>query len=167
MPEIWDAYLADGTLAGCDLVRGKPLPEGLYHLVTEILVRHVDGDYLLMHRDPSKPNFGGWYEGTAGGSALKGEDALTCAFRELREETGIVAESLTPIGQYTSHDTHYRSYLCITDCAKDSITLQPGETDAYKWLTEAEYIAFVRSENFLPNQRQRLTPYLKSIGYLE
>ncbi len=57
--EIWDAYYADTTLAGRDLVRGEPIPEGLHHLVSEILVRHTDGDYLLMQRDPRKPNYGG------------------------------------------------------------------------------------------------------------
>ena len=77
--EIWDAYFFDGTLAGQDLIRGEPISDGLYHLVSEILVRHIDGDYLLMQRDPRKPNYGRFFEATAGGSALKGEDALTCA----------------------------------------------------------------------------------------
>ena len=45
-------------------------------MVCEILVRHTDGDYLLMQRDFRKSNFGGYYEATAGGSALKGEDKL-------------------------------------------------------------------------------------------
>ena len=92
--EIWDGYTADGTLAGRDLVRGEPIPEGIYHMVCQILVRHRDGDYLLMQRDYGKPNFGGCYDATAGGSALKGEDAVTCARRELLEETGISAETL-------------------------------------------------------------------------
>ena len=52
--EIWDGYLNDGTLANQDLVRGEPIPKGLYHLVSEILVRHVDGDYLLTRRDIRK-----------------------------------------------------------------------------------------------------------------
>ena len=38
--EIWDGYLQDGRKAGVDLVRGKPVPAGLYHLVSEVLVRH-------------------------------------------------------------------------------------------------------------------------------
>ena len=29
MMEIWDGYTADGTLAGRDLVRGEPIPEGI------------------------------------------------------------------------------------------------------------------------------------------
>ncbi len=49
--EIWDGYFIDGTLANQDLIRGEKIPNGLYHLVCDILVRHVDGDYLLMQRD--------------------------------------------------------------------------------------------------------------------
>ena len=35
--EIWDGYLIDGTLANQDLTWGKPIPKGLYHLVSKIL----------------------------------------------------------------------------------------------------------------------------------
>ena len=52
--EIWDGYNPDGTLAGIDLVRGEPIPEGIYFMTVEILVRHTDGDYLLMQRDHTK-----------------------------------------------------------------------------------------------------------------
>lgn len=103
--EIWDGYWEDGSLANIDLVRGEPIPNGIYHMVCEILVRHTDGDYLLMQRDFRKSNFGGYYEATAGGSALKGEDKITCAKRELFEETGIEANSLEEIGRYISSDT--------------------------------------------------------------
>lgn len=51
------------------LVRGEKIPDGLYHLVSEIIVRHIDGTYLLMQRDINK-HYGGWWEATAGGSAL-------------------------------------------------------------------------------------------------
>lgn len=55
--EIWDAYLEDGALAGCDLIRGSQIPFGLFHLVCEVIVRHKDGSYLLMQRDYNKINF--------------------------------------------------------------------------------------------------------------
>lgn len=90
MMEFWDGYFRDGTRANIDLIRGDVLPDGLYHLVCEVLVQHKDGDYLLMKRDLSKRNYGGYYEATAGGSALKGEDKMACIKRELLEETGIV-----------------------------------------------------------------------------
>jgi len=165
--EIWDAYLADGSLAGCDLVRGEPIPQGLYHLVSDILVRHRDGDYLLMQRDPRKPNYGGCFEATAGGSALKGEDAYACAKRELREETGIADGELTPIGRYVHRDTIYIQYLCVTGQDKASVTLQEGETVAYRWLTEGEFAAFVNSELMIPRQRERYRTYYEQMGYLK
>ena len=165
--EIWDAYLPNGTLAGCDLIRGEPIPNGLYHLVSEILVRHADGEYLLMQRDPRKPNYGGYFEATAGGSALKGEDAYCCAKRELREETGIDAGILTNIGRFVSHDTIYENFLCITDCEKDSVKLQEGETVSYKWISEAEFVDFVNSDSMIDVQFQRYLPHLKQMGYIK
>lgn len=164
--EIWDAYLRDGTPADRDLIRGEPIPEGLYHLVCDILVRHTDGDYLLMLRDPAKPNYGGWYEATAGGSALKGENSLTCALRELQEETGITPTELTRLGECIIRDTIYHQYLCVTDQAKGSITLQPGETSGYQWLSEEAFAAFVNSGDMIPSQRERFRGYLIRMGYL-
>ena len=164
--ELWDGYLADGTLANCDLVRGEPIPQGLYHLVCEILVRHMDGEYLLMRRDPRKPNFGGYYEATAGGSALKGEDKLTCAKRELLEETGISTMDLMEIGRYISHDTIYYNYLCVTDCEKTSVSLQEGETVSYKWVSENDFIAFVNSDEMIDIQKERYHKYFLKIGYV-
>ncbi len=41
-----------------------------YHLVCDIIVRHSDGTYLLMQRGYRKP-YGGMWEASAGGSALR------------------------------------------------------------------------------------------------
>ena len=87
--EYWDAYDKDlNKIDGITLVRGEPIPENVYHLVCETVVKHVDGTYLLMQRDFNK-HLGGLWELTAGGSALSGETPLECAVRELMEETGI------------------------------------------------------------------------------
>ena len=163
--ELWDGYLVDGTLANRDLIRGEPIPPGLYHLVCEILVRHTDGEYLLMRRDMRKPNYGGYYEATAGGSALKGETKLPCAIRELQEETGIVSNDLTEIGRSTSHDTIYYNFLCVTDCDKSSITLQEGETISYKWVPESDFIDFINSSEMIDSQRIHYHDYFVEMGY--
>lgn len=163
--EIWDAYLSDGTPAGQRLVRGEPIPAGLYHLVCEILVRHTDGDYLLMQRDLRKQGYPGYWEATAGGSALMGEDALSCARRELREETGIAGGTFTEIGRCVSRDTIYLQYLCVTDGDKAAVTLQEGETIAYRWVTEAVFAEFVNSVGMIDTQRERYQPYLRRMGY--
>ena len=164
--ELWDAYLPDGTLAGRDLVRGEPIPEGLRHLVSEILVRHADGDYLLMQRDPRKTNYGGCFEATAGGSALKGENAERCAWRELWEETGIRSGQLTKIGRFVSHNTIYEIFFCVTDCDKNSIQLQDGETVSYKWISESSFVDFIRSGAMIQPQLLRYHACFKQLGYI-
>lgn len=165
--EIWDGYYKDGTLANVDLIRDNTIPDGLFHLVCEVLVRHIDGDYLLMQRDFTKPNYGGYYEATAGGSALKGEDEISCAKRELFEETGICSDSFTLIGKTIAKETIYYNFLCITDCDKTSISLQDGETVAYKWVNETEFIAFVNSAEMIETQKQHYLHYFEEKGYVD
>ena len=146
--ELWDAYNSNfEKIDGLTLVRGEAIPDGVYHIVCHVLVRHIDGTYLLMKRDPRKtyPNM---WEASAGGSALQGETALESAFRELREETGIVATELKELDNDCDDRTHNANfrYLCVTDCKKDSIKFQEGETCDYKWAPAQEILSLTESE---------------------
>lgn len=165
--EIWDGYRKDGTLAQVDLTRGEAVPDGLYHLVCEIIVEHQDGSILAMKRDPRKPNHPGAWETTAGGSALKGEDALHCAQRELYEETGIAASTLTLLGREVSDPTHSIFYMYRAEIAgeKPKITLQPGETVDYRWILPEEFPEFA-VHDMIPSQRRRYRGFLVERGYL-
>ena len=112
-----------------------------------------------MRRDPRK-HYGGLWEATAGDSALRGEAPLDCARRELREETGIRAEALRELGRVRSANTHYVEFLCETDWPKDGVTLQEGETVAYRWVSREEFrslrngeLVTRRVQGFLPELR--------------
>ena len=136
--ELWDAYDRDfKKIQGVTLVRGEAIPEGFFHLVCEIIVRHIDGSYLIMQRDKRK-HLGGMWEATAGGSALQGEAPVTCAARELHEETGITSDNLVEIGRVLHHN-HKSFYV-------DSIVLQEGETSNYKWITADRLLKLSRDE---------------------
>lgn len=167
--EIWDGYNRDGSLAGIDLVRGEKLPQGVYHLVCDVIVRNTDGDYLLMQRDFRKKKYGGEFEAGAGGAALKGEDKWACVKRELREETGIECEEFVEVGVDINDKNQCIFYLfvCTTDCDKDAITLQEGETIDYKWISEAEFIKLVNSGEMIAGQRRRYAEYFEKIGYIK
>ena len=59
--ELWDAYDRDmKKIENMILFRDKGVPDGFYHLVSEILVRHTDGSFLVMQRDMSKHLGGKW-----------------------------------------------------------------------------------------------------------
>ena len=166
--EIWDGYYKDGTLANIDLIRGETISKGLYHLVCEVLVRHTDGDYLLMQRDLNKDIYPGFYEATAGGSALNGENKFDCIKRELFEETGIVCDDFKEFACYVFDDDNclFHCFLCTTDCDKNNIKLQKGETISFKWICEKEFIQFVNSDKMIDTQKRRYTNWLKEKGYL-
>lgn len=146
--EIWDCYDSNlNRIEGMTLIRGENIPDGFFHLVCDILVKHTDGSYLLMQRDSHK-HFGGMWEATAGGSALQGETPLECAVRELREETGIACEELTEVGRVVSNANHsiYVEFLCVTSRNKDEIILQKGETSDYKWVSREELVNMTQEE---------------------
>lgn len=139
--EQWDAYDKNfNKIKNRILIRGERITEGFFHLVCEILVKHKDGTYLLMQRDFNKDHYGGMWEASAGGSALSGESPMECALRELKEETGITALELVEVGRVVNEHNHslYVEYLCKTDCSKESVTLQSGETVDYQWVTGEE-----------------------------
>ena len=146
--EVWDAYNKEfEKIEGMTLIRGETIPDGVYHLVSDVIVRHADGTYLLMQRD-SRKHFGGMWEATAGGSALTREGPLACAIRELREETGIESEALTEVGRVVNdhNQTLYVEFLCVTDCEKEQVTLQEGETSAFRWVTKDELVSMKKDE---------------------
>ncbi|MBO6061087.1 MAG: NUDIX domain-containing protein [Clostridia bacterium] len=148
MAELWDAYGAGLTpIAGRTLTRGEQIPEGVFHLVSDVIVRHADGSWLLMQRAPEK-KFGLMWEATAGGSALCGETPLECARRELYEETGIRTNELIEVGRVETAPgrTIYVEFKCVTEADKNSVRLQKGETVAYRWVTTEELKAMKKAE---------------------
>lgn len=167
--ELWDAYDRNGVKTGETLVRDEPIPEGRYHLVCEVLVRHVDGDYLCMIRSRKKPNYPLYPECTAGGSALKGDSPRDCIRRELREETGIECDDFEEVNVTVRecYATIFHSYVCTVNWPKDQITLQEGETEAFQWLTEAQFIELLNSDRMIPGQPQRMEGWFRRMGYLK
>ncbi|MBQ9080817.1 MAG: NUDIX hydrolase [Clostridia bacterium] len=167
--EIWDAYTRDGVLTDKKLIRGEPIGDGLYHIVCEVLVRHADGSYLCMKRAESKPAYPGYYETSAGGSATVGETPLMCIKRELFEETGIVCDDFIQVAHTIVDRSHtiYHTYVCTVDIDKSSVILQDGETVAYKWMDEDEFIEFINSDDVIQHQKQRFMPYFSECGYIK
>ncbi len=167
--EIWDSYDENEIRTGETYERGQRLPLGRYHLVCEVLVRHKDGDYLLMRRSPCKKVYPNCLEATAGGSALVGEGPIDCIKRELFEECGIPCEEFVRVGHIFDVERRaiFHSFICTVDCDKESVRLQDGETCGYLWVGEKEFISYLNSPEVIPTQKERYTDYFKKIGYIE
>lgn len=51
--------------------------------------------------------------------------------------------------------------MCVTDCDKESVTLQEGETIAYKWLSEKEFLRFIDTNDYVMVHKDRIMIYFK------
>ncbi len=126
--ELWDVYDAAGRRTGHSHRRGDALCPGEYHLCVHVWMRNSRGEYLLTKRAPEKSLAGLWE--TTGGSALFGEDSLTAALREVREETGL---QLDPAGAERLFRFGGEHYFCDVwlfrlEFRPEEVVLQPGET---------------------------------------
>ena len=83
-------------------------------------------------------------------------------------ETGICSEEFQLVAHTIIDETHciFDSYVCTTDWEKDKITLQVGETIAYKWISEAEFREFVNSEEMIDTQKLRYENYFREKGWI-
>ena len=148
--ELWDVYDAHRRPTGKVIHRGDDLAPGEYHLVTHIWIRHPSGRLLLTQRDKSK-GFGGLWECT-GGSALAGEDSLTAALREVREETGLdlAPESGTVALTVTREDCICDVWLFDHDFALEDIVFQPGETCGARLADRQEILSMNADGTLVP-----------------
>ncbi len=87
--ELWDILDEDGNATGRTIMRGNELKEDEYHLVVHIWIINNKGEILIQKRSEHL-EFAPGVWATTGGSAIKGEDSITAACRETKEELGIV-----------------------------------------------------------------------------
>ena len=126
--EIWDTYDEYRRPTGRTHRRGDELPAGEYHVVVHAWIENSQGEFLLTKRAPNKgyPNM----RECTGGSALAGDDSLTSAVREIKEETGldVLPEDGRLVMTQRRRDCFDDIWLFHKDFSLDEIVFQPGET---------------------------------------
>ena len=137
--ELWDLYDAQGNKTGRTMRRGEAIPAGLYHLGVHIWPMNSRGELLIQRRAPSvrwKP--GSWC--VTGGCAVSGEDDLTAALRELREELGYGArpQELQRIAFLRRSNAFCGVFALRCDWRERDFTLQSEEVSAVAWRTREQ-----------------------------
>ena len=148
--EVWDLYDEQGQKTGetWERSRAREIPEGKYHIVCDILIRHQDGDFLLTLRDPNKDIYPGCLEASAGGSALAGETPEDAACREMLEETGLKADQLKLIGITRKPKSRSVIYAYLA---------------TVKWVDAPAFLRMIQEEPVLKIQYPRYKPYLDTL----
>lgn len=148
--EIWDLYDEDRRPTGRTQRRGDRLKDGDYHLCVHVWMRSSRGEFLITRRSPNK-GFPNMWE-TTGGSALAGDDSLTAALREVREETGLTLDARCGRVLFTVRGDHYICdvWLFQQDFDLGDVVLQPGETCGVKYADLEEIQRLCDSGQFVP-----------------
>lgn len=124
--------------------------EGSFRTAVCCFVQREDGKFLLTRRAPEKDNPGLW-ECTSGGVDM-GEDSCTAACREVKEETGIDVTGCRPyyMGSDITEKILFDNWLFYVQ-GEPEVTLQKGETDAYRWVTEEEVYELAKAGLTVPD----------------
>jgi len=148
--ELWDLYDKDRNPLGRTHRRGDAMGEGEYHVVVHIWLRNAKGEFLLSKRSPDK-NWPLVWECT-GGSALAGEDSLTAAMREVREELGITLDpDAGRLAYHADRDDYFGDiWLFDTEFDLSKVKLQDGETVDARIATLDEIRSLLAEGRFIP-----------------
>jgi len=143
MAELWNIRDKNGNVTGRFHERGKPMGKDEYHLEVCVWIVNDNGEFLISQRSPNKsyPNI---WECT-GGNAVAGDDSLTTALKEVKEELGI---SLEP---QNGRILHHRLPCSNPECHGlvdiwlfrqnvdiSTVTLAPDETSNVMWASREE-----------------------------
>ena len=127
---------------------------GEYHLVVHVWIINDKGEYLIAQRTPNKP-FPNMWE-CVGGSAVAGDDSLTTALKEVKEELGVLLEPQngTLFEQYKRHFSNKSGdfvdvWLFSQNIHISNITLAPNETCDAMWATTNEINRMIDEGTFV------------------
>ncbi|MBE5810828.1 MAG: NUDIX domain-containing protein [Clostridiales bacterium] len=146
--ELWDLYTRDREPTGEIHIRGEKLPPERYHLVVHVWIRNSRGEWLISQRAASRPTFPLMWE-SVGGSVTAGEDSLTGAIREAKEEVGVDLDpTLGKLVNSTVRE-HFQDikdvWVFLYDGEIDLRNATTDEVADMRWMTVAEIRALYES----------------------
>jgi isopentenyl-diphosphate delta-isomerase len=128
--------------------------QGLFHRAAMVLVYDLSGRLYLQKRAPHKNLYPGRFDLSATGHVRAGEAREEAAARELYEELGLLAKTLTPVdAAQASRETAYE-FVTVFSAGRlpDPPRPNPGELAGGMFVDKAELAALVR------DYRDCLTP---------
>ena len=147
--ELWDIYDSERNLMGRTHRCADPMQKGDYHLVVLVWLQNSHGEFLISKRAPNKgyPNM--WE--CVGGSAIAGDDSITAAIREVKEEIGldVKPENGSCLFTETRDNDICDIWLFRQDFDINDVVLQENETTDAKYATKEEVLQMITDDEFV------------------
>ena len=149
MYELWDIYDTKRNLTGRVHKRGDPMKKGDYHIVVHVWIVNSKGEFLITKRTPNKEDPNMWE--CTGGSAVTGDDSITAAIREVKEETGldIIPENGECVMTLKRENNFCDVWLFRQDFDIKDVVFQENETCGAMWANENVIYEMIKSREFM------------------
>lgn len=157
MTERWDIYDCNRHLTGRTMERGQSMSPDEYRVVVQVWIHSSRGMWLISKRAPNKKSYPLKWEPT-GGCVLAGEDSISAAVREVKEEIGV---SLNPedgelFASYRRNQPCWENpgfldvWVFHHDCSLEKIALQTNETCDAMWASNEQILDMMVRGLFVP-----------------
>jgi len=112
---------------------------------TAALVRDEQGKVLIIQRGSECPHNIGKWEFPCG-KMEQGESTLDCAIRELKEETGLIANWVFQPAKITERSDSGWIFFCYDmlylTMTQQFVIMEKGKVDDYAWVTPLELLSY-------------------------
>jgi len=159
--ELLDIYDKFGNKTGKTIKRGEPMAQGEYFLIVDVWIKNAKHEFLISKRTPTtQPEPNKWQPTT--GCAVAGEDSLSAALRETKEELGITLNNDgKQVIRFLAWDKAIIDvWFFQQEVNTNDIILQPQETDDAMFATSTAIKALAENEQFLSYGR---VPYIDEL----
>ena len=159
--EYFDVLDENGNKTGKTKLRSEVHRDGDWHKSVHIWILNNDGDVLLQRRCPTKDSNPNMLAASCAGHLEAGDDSLTCAIRELKEELklDVRPDELKLVGTFkiSKHytDTFFNQefqdmYVLRTDKTIDEMEYQKSE------ISEIIYVPYKKFKVMVENRQPDL-----------
>lgn len=157
--EFIDVLTPDGEPTGRAVSRDEIHEQGLWHRTVHVWIVTPGHDILLQQRAVDKMTHPGLWDMACAGHISAGETSMGAALKELSEELGVhlapgdlsflfsmKSEFILHGGMYIDREIH-DIYLACLDIPLFRFSIQPGEVDAIRYISFADFKVMVERED--------------------
>lgn len=153
--EIWDVYDRYRNLTGKTVIRKErgALEKGEYGLVVHVAVFNKNGEMLIQQRQTTKAQYPNFWDISAGGHSISGEESEDAIHRELLEEIGYDYDFKGIRPYFTiNYEDGFGDVYIIDNCELDleNFKLQPEEVQNITWANKSEIKQLIDENKFVP-----------------
>ena len=130
-----------------------------------LVKREGNKTYLLFQKRSTNVQNAGLYDSSSGGHIDKGEDALTAALRETKEEIGLnlVPEDLKFVCSYATTKKLMHVYLSDRTGKNDQLNIDKYEVDGVEWVSFEDLDDFVKTK--VKSSLTKFFPHIKVLRF--